>query len=100
MQTIGDIRFDSNTYIAASYWTLLLHQQDGIAVVIPVPDADLMSFVHVFDDRIKCQNHINANLQKMITLFAYDGKYPGRCLRWSRRSKTIMYTVVLYSLRS
>ena len=73
MQTIDDIRFDNNTYTAASYWTLLLYQQDGLAMVIPVPDADLMSFVQVFDDRIQCENHINTNLQKMITLFAYDG---------------------------
>jgi hypothetical protein len=50
---------------------LLLYQLDGVSPVIPVPNADLMSFIQVFDNVIECQNRIR-NSEKIVTLFGYD----------------------------
>jgi hypothetical protein len=72
MSTIDDIQFDRHTYKYAINWALLLYQLDGISAVIPLPNANLMSFIRVFNNTIECQNHININPRKMITLFAYN----------------------------
>jgi hypothetical protein len=42
-------------------WALLLYQLDGVSVVIPVPNARLMSVVQVFHRAVECQNRININ---------------------------------------
>ncbi|CAF1170795.1 unnamed protein product [Adineta steineri] len=72
MQTIDNIQFDDNLYIPASYWTVLLCQQNGVSVAVPLPNANLMSFIRVFDDTALCQNYVETNLRKLITLFGWD----------------------------
>ncbi len=72
MSTIDDIEYNSFLYEHANNWALLLYQLDGISVVIQLPDADVMSFVRVFNDSIECQELIDRNPRKMITLFAYE----------------------------
>ena len=72
MQTIDDIIFNARVYRRATNLTLLLYEQNGVSVAINLPDANLMPFVQVFHRMGQCQNHININLRKIFTLFAYD----------------------------
>ncbi|CAF3215752.1 unnamed protein product [Rotaria socialis] len=72
MQSIHTIRFNNNVYHNGSHFTLLLYEHNGVAVAIPLPNSDLMSFVRVFNNIIECRNHIETNLQKLVTLFGYD----------------------------
>jgi hypothetical protein len=71
MSFIDHISFNAELYTHAPIWTLLLYQRDGVHPAISLPNADLMSFIQVFNDRKLCHNHINANDRKMITLFGY-----------------------------
>jgi len=71
MQTIENIRFNADLYTHADVWTLLLYQQNRVLVAIPLPDAQVMSFIQVFNDTTQCHSHIDTNPRKMITLFAY-----------------------------
>jgi hypothetical protein len=72
MPSIEDIKSDKYKCMFDQFisWTLLLYQLDGVSMVIPVPNADLMSFIQVFDNVIECQNRIR-NSQKKVTLFGY-----------------------------
>lgn len=72
MPTIDDIQFNNFIYEHAMNWTLLLYQLHEISAVIHVPNANLMSFIRVFNNSIECQELIDRNPQKMITLFAYE----------------------------
>jgi len=72
MLHIGDIEFNPYIHEHARHWALLLYQLNGPSAVIPLHNADLMSFIRVFDDTTQCQNHINSNSQKLVTLFGYD----------------------------
>jgi hypothetical protein len=72
MPTIDDIQFNDSIYGNAMNLTLLLYQLNEISVVIQLPNANLMSFICVFNDSIKCQELIDRNPRKMITLFAYE----------------------------
>ena len=71
MSTIDNIRFNSGIYQPATSWTLLLYQLNGTSVVIPVPNADVMFFIQVFDNLMQCEDWISRNSGKSITLFAY-----------------------------
>jgi hypothetical protein len=73
MLSIENIKSDKYDSIFDHFisWALLLYQLDEVSPVIPVPNADLMSFIQVFDNVIECQNRIR-NSQKLVTLFAYD----------------------------
>ncbi|UJR12028.1 hypothetical protein I4U23_016206 [Adineta vaga] len=72
MKTIDNIRYDGNLYQSTTYGASLLYEKNGISLVIPLPNADLMSFVEPFDQITRCQNHVENNLRKIITLFAWD----------------------------
>lgn len=72
MSTIDQIEFNRDIYQHATNWTLLLYELDGIAVAIPMPNANLMCFIQVFDNLLQCENYIETNSRKLITLFAYD----------------------------
>ena len=72
MSTIDHIQFNRDIYEHATNSTLLLYQLDGIAVAIPMPNANLMCFIQVFDNLLQCEDFIHTNAGKLITLFAYD----------------------------
>ncbi len=72
MSTIDNIQFNNCIYGHATNWSLLLYQLNGISVVIPLPNANIMPFIRVFNDVIQCQNLIVRNPHKTITLFAYE----------------------------
>ena len=72
MQTLDHVRFNPRLYRRRSRWTILLYEQNGVNVPIQLPNADLMSFIQVFRDTVQCQTHIETNLQKLVTLFAYE----------------------------
>ncbi|UJR38681.1 hypothetical protein I4U23_031347 [Adineta vaga] len=72
MKTISDIVFDCSVYPLAKFWSLLLYDMTGISIVIPLPNAYLMRFLHPFTDTTVCQKHIDDNDQKNITLFTYE----------------------------
>jgi hypothetical protein len=72
MQTTDDIRFNAGLYKRASSWTVLLYEQNGVSMPINLPNANLLSFIKVFNNTIQCRNHIDTNLRKMVTLFAFD----------------------------
>lgn len=71
MSTIDDIRFNRDMYEHATSWTILLYQLNGTSAVIPIPNANVMFFIQVFDNRIQCGDWISRNSGKSITLFAY-----------------------------
>ena len=71
MQTIHDIRFSNEIYELATYWALLLHEREGVHIPIQLTHAPLMPFIRVFDNKVRCQNHIQGNLQKIVILFGY-----------------------------
>lgn len=71
MQTIENIIFNPILYTSADVWTLLLYQKIGVTIPICLCNAQLMSFIRVFNDILQCHNHIDINPRKMITLFAY-----------------------------
>jgi hypothetical protein len=73
MSTIGDTPFSATIYGHAIDWTLLLHQLSGVSIVIPLPDARLLSFIQIFQSMNECRNCITENHGKNITLYAYDG---------------------------
>ncbi len=69
---INDIQPD-HFYRQASYWTLLLYQLDDVCLAIPLPNAQLMSFLQVLENRQECRDYILEHNQRMVTLFAYSG---------------------------
>lgn len=71
MQTIHDIRFNRQIYELGTYWALLLHEREGVHIPIQLTHAPLMPFIRVFDNKVRCQNHIQGNLQKIVILFGY-----------------------------
>ncbi|CAF0884195.1 unnamed protein product [Rotaria sordida] len=72
MTTIHDIIFDEN-YSHATHRFLLLDDHStnriGPLPVIPLSNALLMTFIHVFRNLIQCQRYISDDNRKMITLF-------------------------------
>lgn len=72
MQTIDHITFNARVYRRRSIWTVLLYQQNGVNVPVQLPNADVMSFIQVFGNLDHCRNHIERNLQKLVTLFAHE----------------------------
>ena len=72
MSTIDDIQFNRYIYEHAMHWALLLYQVTGISVVIPIPNADLLTFIRVLNDSTECYELIERNPPKIITLFAYE----------------------------
>ena len=60
-------------YSGANEWVVILHQIDrGLTLFIQLPSANLINFVHPFDNMDGCQTHIAGNDQKRFTLFAYS----------------------------
>jgi hypothetical protein len=75
MSTINDIQFDRDYTHASTHFLLLYHRhlnQPGPPVVVPLSHANLLTFVHHFDNIVECQRHVSTNLAKMITLFVMD----------------------------
>ena len=72
MSTIDHIRFNGDIYRHATNWSFLLYQLDGISVTIPVPNADVISFIQIFDNLSRCVDRIERNSGKLITLFTYE----------------------------
>ncbi|CAF0798786.1 unnamed protein product [Adineta steineri] len=72
MQTTDNIIFDDNLYRSATHWTFLLYEQNGVSLTIPLPNADLMSFIKPFNNISQCQEFVETNLRKIITLFVWD----------------------------
>jgi hypothetical protein len=75
MQTISDIRFDNTIFPPYTKWTLLLYQMNAPGIAIPIPNANLMSFIRPFTHVFDCQNHIGTNNQKQCILFAYGDNF-------------------------
>jgi hypothetical protein len=77
MGTIEDIEFDTN-YSHATFRFLLLNNQYlnhiGPSPVIVLSHTSLMTFIHVFHDLILCQQHINSDNRKIITLVISNEK--------------------------
>jgi len=72
MQTITDITFNNNIYSQVRHWVVVLYQIDGVALVIPLSNIDLLTYMQPFDEIPGCQNHITTNNHKTFTLFAYS----------------------------
>ena len=72
MPSIVDIDPDP-FYQQPSDWTLLLYELEGTSLVIPLANAQLMSFLQVFEKIKKCRERILERNERMITLFAYSG---------------------------
>ncbi|CAF1086123.1 unnamed protein product [Rotaria magnacalcarata] len=73
MSIITDIVFNNTIYSPYDDWGLLLHQKSGPSSLITVPSAELITFMKNFNDLTGCQNHIQTNSDKNITLFVDDG---------------------------
>ena len=69
MHTIINLTFNGTVYSHADHWVVILHQMDGLSLFIPLPSANLIKFIHAFDNMVGCQNHIATNDQKIFTLF-------------------------------
>ncbi|CAF2931551.1 unnamed protein product [Rotaria sp. Silwood2] len=72
MQTVDDIIFDNTIYPLARVWALLLYEMRGTHIAILLPNAHLMPYIRPFQNTTACQNHIDMNNQRMITLFTYE----------------------------
>jgi hypothetical protein len=72
MGTIDDITFDRN-YSHATFRFLLLNEQNlGPTPAIILRHVPLMTFIDVFRNLIQCQQNINNDNRKMITLVVSD----------------------------
>lgn len=77
MSTFNDIQYDTD-YSQATFQFLLLYNQylnpSGPSPVLVLPYASLMTFINVFQNLNRCQQHINNNNnnQKLITLAISD----------------------------
>jgi hypothetical protein len=72
MLSIYDIQFSNETYGYAEYCALLLFELRRICAVIELPNAHRITFIQVFRQTTLCQNYINTNFHRNVTLFAYD----------------------------
>ena len=72
MQTISNLTFDTTVYSGADDWVVILHQVDELSLFIPLPSANLIKFIHPFDNMGGCQNHIARNGRKSFRLFAFS----------------------------
>lgn len=74
MSAIEDMKSDKYEYMFnhLDTWILLLYELYEVSMVISVPNANLMSIIQVYDSTTECQNRINQNPRKRITLFGYD----------------------------
>jgi hypothetical protein len=85
MKTINDIQFDKTIFPSYTKWSLILYQINGTSIAIPLPNANLMSFIHPFEDISHCQHHIGTNNQKECALFAYSDNF----VDWTCNSNVI-----------
>jgi hypothetical protein len=71
MITIDNITYDNDYSHATTRFLLLNDQtlnQTGPSPVIEIPNATLMTFIHVFRDLFQCQAYVRNDNQKLITL--------------------------------
>jgi hypothetical protein len=77
MGTIDDIQFDTN-YSHPTFRFLLLNNshsnEAGPSPVTVLTYTSLLTFIDVDNDLVRCQNYINDNKQKIITLVISDKK--------------------------
>ncbi len=66
MQTINNIRFEDTLYSQAEYLAILLCHKKGSHVTTLLSNAP---FIQIFNDVEKCENYIEKNKEKKITLF-------------------------------
>jgi hypothetical protein len=92
MGTIDDIIFDNN-YSHAIFRFLLLNDQIlnqiGPSPVIVLRHAPLMVFIHVFHDLIQCQQYINNENRKMISLVISEKQI----IDWNEEIKAINHNI-------
>lgn len=72
MNTIESIVFNVDLYEPADWWALLLYHMEGAHIAIPLPNADLMSFIRVFNNTTQCKEHIVEHNNREITLYTYE----------------------------
>ena len=72
MNTIEDIVFNVDLYEPADWWALLLYHIEGAKIAIPLPNANLMSFIRVFNSKTQCEEHIEGHNNREITLYTYE----------------------------
>ncbi len=74
MTTIDDIKFDTDYSYASSFF-LLLHDQHPHSTPVKLPHANILTFIRRFHDLFDCQQYVDKNRQKMITLFTTNNKF-------------------------
>ncbi|CAF1300666.1 unnamed protein product [Adineta steineri] len=72
MPFLSDIVFDQLIYPLATVLSLILYDMTGTHLAISLPNAKLMRFLHPFENTSDCEQHIERNDQKNITLFTYE----------------------------
>lgn len=82
MNTIDNIIFDID-YSCASTSFLLLH--DHLPTLIKLQHADILTYIHRFENLFICQEYVDNNRQKMVTLFTTDRNF----LNWDTNIKSI-----------
>jgi len=91
MTTIDDIKFDTD-YSYASTFFLLLHDQH---LPVKLAHANILTFIRRFHDLFDCQQYVDKNRQKMITLFTTNTKF----LDWNTNINVIddnLYKLFIY----
>jgi hypothetical protein len=84
MQSIDDIKFDID-YSYPSTFFLLLYNHQLHSIPIELSHADLLTFIRRFQNLFDCQQYVDNNLQKMITLFINNNQF----LDWDRNRNSI-----------
>ena len=71
MTSINNIIYNQTIFSQVNHWVTLLCQLNGETIIISLPNAHLLTFIHPFTDIPACQNHMTRNNNKTFTLFAY-----------------------------
>lgn len=73
MNSIENIQFDEDLYGGCNHWNFLISEPENVSVFIPIRNADLFSFIRYFNRIDHCHSVIQANENKLVTLFSsYD----------------------------
>jgi hypothetical protein len=73
MQTLDNIQFNQHLFSQFDHWIVTLYQiNEGISLVIPIFNVDLLTFVQHFKEITSCQDFIRTNNKKTFTLFTYS----------------------------
>lgn len=72
MSTIANITYNNILYGQCNHWVLLLNKMNQRPINIPIPNAHILTFINVFNDRADYQDHIENNNNNEFTLFLDD----------------------------